>query len=55
LLTHRDLFLDETVARWLEDDVIELAPTSDPQNNTLTLGTKKIKIKKWMEMISLSP
>jgi hypothetical protein len=33
--------LDEAVAAWLKDDVIELAPVGNKYNNTLTLAVKK--------------
>jgi hypothetical protein len=33
--------LDDAVARWLEDDVITLAPAGNRHNNTLTLAAKK--------------
>lgn len=33
--------VDETVNKWLNDDVITLTPVSNVHNNTLTLATKK--------------
>jgi hypothetical protein len=33
--------LDDAVSRWLEDDVITLAPAGNRHNNTLTLAAKK--------------
>jgi transposase InsO family protein len=32
---------DDQVAKWLEDEVITLAPPGNPHNNTLTLASKK--------------
>ena len=48
--------LDEAVARWLEDDVITLAPAGNPHNNTLTLAAKKdLKGNKTLWRVCLDP
>ncbi|KAI8596452.1 hypothetical protein EDD21DRAFT_285905, partial [Dissophora ornata] len=38
---HQRPILDEAMDKWLQDDVITLAPAGNPHNNTLTLAAKK--------------
>ena len=48
--------IDETVAKWLKDDVITLAPVGNVHNNTLTLAAKKdLEGKKTLWRVCLDP
>jgi len=53
---HQKPILDETVRKWLEEDVITLAPVGNPHNNTLTLAAKKdLDGKKTLWRVCLDP
>jgi hypothetical protein len=45
--------LDEAIARWLEDDVITLAPAGNRHNSTLTLQQRRMLMEKRHSIVSV--